>query len=139
MINTQYLFELFDPTSFNRAIEIAAKHLEKIQFEAIAVTGNSGTIFGGALAFWMEKKLILVRKESDTTHSFCRVEGDCTINSWIFIDDRIVTGTTFNRVTQALFLFAPQAKLVGSYLYHEEDCHIMDHKKKRTYGILDEL
>ncbi len=139
MIHTQYLFELLDPISFSKAIEVAVKHLEKTHFEAIAVTGNSGTVFGGALAFWMEKKLILVRKESDNTHSCYRVEGDCTISSWIFVDDRIVTGTTFDRVTKALRLFAPQAKLVGSYLYHEETCHIMDYEEKRIYRILDEL
>ena len=96
MIRTGYLTCLFDQSEFLNCVTRAKTKLKNVKFEAFAITGNSGTIMGGALSLAMKKKLILVRKEVVSTHATHIVEGDDTIKSYVFLDDFVCTGETRN-------------------------------------------
>jgi len=101
-IHAGYLEDLYVPSKLKRHVNLAAKRLKKIKFDTIAVTGNSGTIFGGALSIAMKKPLMLVRKDSDDTHSMCRVEGPRKIGRFVFVDDVVASGVTLRRVVKRL-------------------------------------
>ncbi len=91
-----------------------------MEFDAIAVTGNSGAIFGGALALAMKKGLILVRKPDDHSHAKRLVEGDDSYQTYIFVDDMVCTGETRYRVIAAIQNHFPHMRRVGSYEYNVE-------------------
>lgn len=117
-IKSQYLSTILSAPTFSQGIKNAKSKLKGKKFEAIAITGNSGAIFGGALAYSMKKKLILVRKAADTTHSRYGVEGDFSVKSYIFVDDRKVTGNTETRVLKMMDKEIPGAQYTGSYYYN---------------------
>lgn len=49
MIRSGYNHGLFDPKNFKLMIDEAMEALSSVKYDAIAVRGHSGTIFGGAL------------------------------------------------------------------------------------------
>lgn len=117
-IHTNYLTSILDLYVFRKNITKAKKALKAVNFDAFAVSGNSGTIMGGALALALKKKLILVRKPSDNSHSSYTVEGDDSVTSFMFLDDQISTGATRTRVVAAMKAWLPTVKFVGTYLYN---------------------
>ena len=117
-LHTTYLGRLFDLEEFQLSVRKAEATLENVDFDAIAVTGNSGTIFGGALSFAMNKNLILVRKAEDNCHSSLSVEGAFNCTKYIFVDDIMMSGDTFNRVYRIIKRDYPvPCELVGIYEY----------------------
>ena len=117
-IHTNYLTSVLDLNHFRKGISAAKKALKPIEFDAFAVTGNSGTLFGGALALAMKKKLILVRKPSDNSHSTYSVEGDDAIQRYVFLDDQVSTGATKTRVEREMKAWLSKVEFVGTYLYN---------------------
>jgi hypothetical protein len=118
MVHTAYLASVLETNILIACVAHAKKKLRRVKFDAFIVCGNSGTIFGGALAFAMKKGLILVRKDG-CHHSSLTIEGDDSYKTLIFLDDFIDTGTTRNYViTQMLKSeVTKRAKLIGTYLY----------------------
>jgi adenine/guanine phosphoribosyltransferase-like PRPP-binding protein len=119
---TDYLYKVLDHKALINAVRAAQLKLakEKVEFDAIAVTGNSGTLFAGALAVALNKPIILVRKPGESSHSNHTVEGPYTgISSYIFVDDFICSGKTLKRVKDAIRNESAFAKLVfkGTYSY----------------------
>lgn len=123
MIHSSYLHKLFSPTRLTAAIERAKTKLNKLEFEGIAVRGNSGTIFGGALAYVLDKRLILVRKNDEENHSYLSVEGDDKIQKYLFVDDIIDTGKTFLAVKSTIEKKWPNMECVGAYEYSRPGGH----------------
>jgi adenine/guanine phosphoribosyltransferase-like PRPP-binding protein len=118
-IRSNYLSILFSSESFHNALLKAKNDLKGKHFDAFAVRGSSGMIFGGALAELMGKQLILVRKPKDSTHAWRTVEGDDSIKTYIFVDDCIDTGHTFKTVYRKIRKEFPKMKIVGAYLYSD--------------------
>jgi len=116
-IHSTYLAVLFHPAKFRKALDYAERELAGIEFDGIAVTGNSGTIFGGALAARMDKGLFLIRKPGTDCHSSYKVEGDDMRRTYIFVDDLVCSGATFERVWKAMEEKFPGTKYVGRYTY----------------------
>jgi hypothetical protein len=117
-------------------IRTAKKKLKEVEFDAFAVSGNSGTLMGGAMSAAMKKKMILVRKPSDNSHSSYTVEGDESILRFVFLDDQIATGATRTRVVTTVKAWLPKVEFVGTYLYNKSGCFGYDPdyvkpKKKR--------
>lgn len=115
-----YLTEILkDP----RAIaERAAEALRGVDFDVIVVSGTSGLLIGPSLAVAMGKRLAIVRKPNDASHSMHLVEGWYG-GRWLFVDDLIDSGTTCARVAEA-YVEACRSKsaaqtCVGAYLYGE--------------------
>lgn len=121
-IQSDYLNTIFSPKKFAKKIEIATKKLADKDFDSIAVTGNSGTLFGGALAYVLNKKLILVRKKNDNCHSYMEVEMNNESSKYIFLDDFVCEYSTYKRVTGILRKnIVPKLTLTGVYLYHRNE------------------
>lgn len=99
-------------------IREAAKYIRKHfkKFDSIAVSGVSGIAFGAALAFYMKKRLVIVRAHA-SEHSEFSVLYSEKINRYIFVDDLIDSGRTFRRVVRGIKANEPHAKLLGAYLY----------------------
>ena len=102
-----------------RAIDTAVKKLQKVDFDTIAFSGVSGALIAPGVASRLNKEIIMVRKERDTdNHSGGRqVEGFLDAQKYIFLDDLISCGRTFNRVREKVLGFALDAKCVGYYTY----------------------
>lgn len=79
-MRSNYLHDVLTGERLKAKVETAVRVLREFEqkqpFDAIAVRGNSGTIFGGALAMMLDKGLILVRKPGESSHSYLDVEGD---------------------------------------------------------------
>ena len=118
-IQSDYLDRIFNKERFKDRLDDAKKKLKGVKFDAIAVSGNSGTIFGGALAQKLKKELILVRKENDCGHSHYNIEGDYSSKKYIFVDDFISSGRTKKFVMTSLSKDEVFAHLdyVGTYEY----------------------
>ena len=115
----EYLGTVLDPKRFRLALRTAVRKLKPKTFEAIAVTGNSGAIFGGALAVALNKPLILVRKPGIDSHG-SQLQGIGSPKSYIIVDDFISTGETVRRVCDIIEKHAPAGlDLVGGYFYKD--------------------
>ncbi len=121
MIHSDYLETLFNRDAFSAAIRHAMDDLSGVSFDAIAVSGNSGTIFGGALAVAMNKHLFLVRKPGVDSHGFRRVEGNDQATTYVFVDDCIASGATRDMVKAHMSASFPQVAYCGTYTYRS-DC-----------------
>lgn len=117
---TDYLEIPLDPVRLKTAVAEAKKKLKGVKFDAIAVTGNSGTLFGGALSVALKKPIILVRKEKPNTHahhSDYQVEGHLEADTYIFVDDFMVSGKTYATATSKIEKVNKKIKCVGVYFY----------------------
>jgi len=132
MIHTQYLTSIFDRKKFASKLWATVKELKKrgVEFDAIAVTGNSGTLFGGALAMRMKKHLWLVRKPSDNSHYYpsgdstdstnpSLLEGPEGPKTYLFVDDQVSSGQTRNRVVKMIQRKYPDAVCMGIWTYND--------------------
>lgn len=119
-ISTSYLGSVLDPESLKEAIAIF-KHASRavgFQFDAIAVRGNSGTLFGGALSVATSRPLILVRKQAELSHSNMGVEGAVKAQRYLFVDDIMFSGHTFRSTVKSISDLGHGGKCVGVFLYN---------------------
>lgn len=106
-----------------RVIEEAKEHLEGVDFDTLVGTGFSGSIVIPALSLAMDKKFVLIRKETDDSHhGRGRLVGTLG-ERWVFVDDFISTGLTRKRVIEKIrngnFGERPVSHLVGQYMYQD--------------------
>ena len=118
-IKSSYLCSVLDKRRFSAALKKAKIKLKGIKFDSIVVTGNSGTIFGGALAYTLKKSLILIRKKGVDSHSWRVVEGNANCKKWIFVDDCVCSGNSRDRCGRWMKTFCPFATYMGIYLYND--------------------
>lgn len=78
-------------------VERAMDELKGVDFDTLVGTGFSGALVVPALAMWMDKDFLLVRKDHDDSHHSGRLVGNLG-ERWIFVDDFISSGTTLERV-----------------------------------------
>ena len=92
--------------------------LPEVEFDTIVGTGFSGSIVIPALALIMNKRFVLIRKESDDSHHGGGLLVGDLGERWIFVDDFILSGRTRERVMLRVSQAAgPRARMVGQYLY----------------------
>lgn len=115
--SAEWLENVTNRDEFRCTIARARTLLHDIDFDSIAFCGISGALFGPTLAHAMGKEIILVRKKDDTSHSNYTVEGFRDSQRYIFVDDIIDYGRTFRHTVNGVKRFAPNAKLIGVYLY----------------------
>jgi adenine/guanine phosphoribosyltransferase-like PRPP-binding protein len=99
-------------------LDNAVKTLDGLDFDAIAFQGMSGALFASPLSLRINKPIIMVRKESDKNHSGLRAEGYQATKKYLFVDDFISSGKTFDHVKEVLNSFAPDAQCIGTYVYN---------------------
>jgi orotate phosphoribosyltransferase len=117
--NTFYM----DEAVFNLAevIKTAKEHLADVDFDTMVGTGFSGGIVIPALALAMDKKFVLIRKETDDSHhGKGRMVGKLGAR-WIFVDDFVSSGETRSRVIDKIDFcvteWAVRTEMVGQYMY----------------------
>lgn len=101
------------PKDRKKIIDKAVKKLRKVKFDTIAVSGFSGAILGSIVAHRLRKKLTLIRKPDDDSHSTTKIEGNTWDCKYIILDDLISSGKTYHRIRDAMC----ESELVGIYLY----------------------
>lgn len=90
-----------------------------INFTHIAVTGISGIAVGAIVASRMNKHLAVVRKRNESSNSSNAVESYGLMESYVFIDDLISSGTTLRHVLKSIEDWSG-ASCSGIFLYHDE-------------------
>lgn len=120
-VHAGYLSMILDPKEFEHKLDRAEEALKNVDFDAFAVRGNSGVLFGGALAARMHKGIILVRKPDDRSHSGMSVEGWTAGKKYLFLDDFVSSGATRRDVITAVRdnQFFNHYQYVGDYLYRD--------------------
>ncbi len=129
-LNSAMFVERRDAT-FQRAVQC----LSRFEFDTIVVTGVSGLIIGPVLAHLTGKKLLVVRKPNESTHSYNYIEGEMG-HQWIFVDDFISSGGTLDRVVERVNVNFGGVKFVGFYSYFYEgsshDVHVRACRRHKT-------
>lgn len=114
-----YFNQHLDGKNLKEAVEAARERLAKVEFDTIACRGNSGLLFASALGMVMEKKILIVRKATDNSHSQNSVEGERMGTTKILIvDDFISTGETMKEIhAKVSDAISDTVEFVGIYLY----------------------
>lgn len=103
-----YLSEFLNPVTLKYKTELAVKVLNgfgpfaKLGFDAIAFSGQSGSLIAPIVAMLMGKSLIMVRKNGVRSHSSYKVEGDKNAKSYIIIDDLTNSGQTIEFIQTSM-------------------------------------
>jgi adenine/guanine phosphoribosyltransferase-like PRPP-binding protein len=126
--NVLRLAAYFDPTR-DAAVAVAAarKHLKGVDFDTFVATGLSGATVAPILARAFHKNVLIIRKHDDRCHDSNPAVGALG-ERWVFVDDFISTGSTFERVLLAVcklekdFSFrrptgGQRAEFVGAFCY----------------------
>lgn len=100
--------------------DVVGQH-EKFDFDTIVCSGVSGIVFALPLAKKMGRKIAIVRKDGDGTHSTYKVESDCfadEVGKYLIVDDLVDSGATLDRIIKAMKERSKsKAKHVATYLY----------------------
>jgi adenine/guanine phosphoribosyltransferase-like PRPP-binding protein len=109
-----HMKELLRPYLLRKTINAVVRVLKGKKYDAIAFTGQSGSLLAGPLAVRLGKPLIMVRKKAKpVTHSQKEVEGIRNARSYVIVDDVICTGATIRRIRAKIREWSPNAKFVG--------------------------
>lgn len=109
-----YAHAWLDPRELSATLEAAVVFLSTLDFDAIAFRGNSGAVYASPLAIRLNKSLILVRKDTTSTHSSALVEGDKAARTYLIVDDFIASGETVQIIRKEVKRFAPETKYLGT-------------------------
>lgn len=85
-----------------------------VKFDTFVATGLSGLMIAPVVAEMLGKNLLAVRKPRESIHSNNRLQGTLG-ERWVFLDDFIGGGATFERVWDAVNGYDTQ--FVGACLY----------------------
>ena len=110
---SHHMRKFIDPQELNTVINYAVEALKSYSFDGIAFQGMSGAFIGPPVALRLNKSMLLVRKDGDTTHSAHKVEGDKTVRKYVILDDFISTGDTLTNIKNHVKKFQPRAKCIG--------------------------
>lgn len=90
-----------NPVALEDTVDRLVQWLKKsdLDFEAIAVSGVSGLVVGGALSYATGIPLVVVRKSGDKKHSDFSVESSLVGDfKYVILDDLISSGSTIKRI-----------------------------------------
>ncbi|SRR5258706_5006043 len=117
--------------------------LKGIEYDTMVGTGLSGTLVVPTLARTFGKHWAIVRKEK-SPHASGMIEGDIG-QSWLFVDDFISSGATFQRVQDVIKglkvweqydYHSFETKCVGAYCYEHSGQNAFEpfRERMRNYG-----
>jgi orotate phosphoribosyltransferase len=96
----RWIIPLVEPARRREAVEKTRRRITRLEFDAVAFTGLSGSVIAGAVVSAMDKYLYCVRKSAENRHSEYQVEGPSTGLRYVVIDDFISTGETIKRIIE---------------------------------------
>ena len=128
--HAEYLHDAIVGRKSNVANALRAIKNSKADITHIAVQGVSGLLFGSVLAYRLDLPIIVVRKNTiatQQTHSRFLVEGLPEYHTepvrYLFVDDFVHSGSTFERVANAINMKHARATCIGGYMYHRGVVH----------------
>lgn len=112
-----YLRPFLDGKKLDSLVTKSETILKKVDFNTIAVRGNSGMLLGIPLAIKMKKKLIIIRKSVKDSHSDDLVEGWGSKQKILLVDDFIQTGATIKAMIRNIEAHCDCPDIKGIYYY----------------------
>lgn len=112
-IVSPYLSKFLHPPTLKILVRRAIKQIPPVKYDSVAFRGMSGAMIAPLLATKLNKNLIMVRKETEISHSCHLVEGFQKSKSYIIVDDFIESGKTVFDIYFKVQKFAPTAKFQG--------------------------
>ncbi len=135
---SQYLDSALNQEKVPIVIETLKKIIEKTtgnNFDAIAFQGLSGSLIAPILAFQLNKKMIVLRKEN--SHSKYKVEGYLEARRVIIIDDLISSGRTMKTIIG--FLKSKECEILGVFMYCDAFCNdFFENIPSYAFSIIDD-
>lgn len=115
-----YLNTFLKVEKFEKVISTSSYLINKEfkNFDTIAVRGNSGLLVGAPLALHLKKDLIIVRKDTEKSHSDCMVEGWGINQRILIVDDFIESGNTIDYIYEYVGEKCDSPTFVGIFLYN---------------------
>lgn len=113
MISSTYLDKYLNPKKSKAKFEKAVEILKKLKFDSIAFCGVSGALIAPVLAHALNKKLIVVRKNNQKSHSYLKVEGNYSSKTYVIADDFVTTGRTVKTIKREIKKEIPNAQCIG--------------------------
>lgn len=116
-----HLWDALNPVELENRAAVAAKVLKRFQYDAIAVRGASGLLYGAAVALATKKPLVVVRKPCERkggmangeAYTVYDVEYTCDLHRYVIVDDFISSGRTVRAIRDAIEKAAPSASCIG--------------------------
>lgn len=130
-----HMRDFLEPLRLQTYINYAVEALRGWDFDSIAFRGMSGALIGPPVALRMNKDMIMVRKESDDTHSPFPVEGRSNINKYVILDDFASSGNTVRQIRKAIKTFQPKAKCLGYLSVQYIDLQTLAECKDKKYPL----
>lgn len=133
---TKVFGDRYDTISENplkKVVRSAARKLRNVDFDYVIMTGVSGTTFGAALCYCMDKAPVVIRKTNESCHSAYAIEGYPLDNTFraIIVDDFVATGKTIETIKLKIEGHIESTKrygykifyptIVGAYFYEKGD------------------
>lgn len=123
---SSHIEKLMKPEVLCKTIKEAKAAIKKYQKDHpdvvithLAGTGLSGVGFVTALSVATKIPACLVRKKV-TSHTDRIVEYSGNLEAYLFVDDLMATGVTFDRVVTSITQENPAARCLGTLLYHHQ-------------------
>lgn len=105
---------LFSPTSLKKVVDRISAEIVKLQnkhnFDAIVVTGISGTGMAFPVSYITGIPVVVVRKTTRNTHGKLIEGPNISVKKYIILDDFVVTGDSVKRVKKQMDKLAKQSK-----------------------------
>ena len=128
-IVASYLENGCDHASVKELVKKAVKKLKKLDFDSIAFRGVSGALIAPIVAYKLKKPVTCIRKPTESSHGWTKLEGAIGVERYIIIDDFICTGETVNEIHYALLTDAriersipwPKPKCIAIYLWKNDE------------------
>jgi adenine/guanine phosphoribosyltransferase-like PRPP-binding protein len=129
--------------SLQESLELAERVLATCHqcFDTIAFRGMSGAFLGPPLAMRFHKGMVMIRKDSDDSHSSMVTEGFTGCNHYVIVDDFVSTKNTINRIIDTIYnKIGPETVCVGvlqvEYLT-QKSVHGIECGKKEPFDYMD--
>lgn len=103
-----------------RAFKQAVKANVFGPFEAIAVRGTSGMLFGPLLAHMTRKRLSVIRKPNESAHTSRTLEGVVEASRYVIVDDFVSTGQTVSKIVAGMAESPFKPALAGLFTWNRE-------------------
>lgn len=121
-MHSGYMTGAYDSTKKLTASARAA--LALVEFDTMVGIGLSGSLVVPLLARALDARWLILRKESESSHSAYPAEGDLGAR-WLFVDDFIATGATLRGVHRTVedicSRYEHESEFAGVYCYQHSE------------------
>jgi hypothetical protein len=99
-VRSSYLGSVYEPERFQKTVQAVVEALRPHvdDFDAIVFRGSSGAALGYTLGYLLKKPIVHVRKGTEGSHSWDKVEGYYGAKRIAVVDDFVASGDTI-RIT----------------------------------------